>query len=193
MKRNDKIKAITIGILSVGAFALTGCSDEAQDVSSVTYSNLENCLRDVGVPGSGVTEADCKMAYNTAIERHKETAPHYEDKKLCEEEHGLNSCEQTTTNGHSSFTPFFMGYMMGNMLNSSTNTRHVVSNPIYSTRSGLYSTMNGDLVPKNNGFKTVTKGYSFSKPASTFKSAPLSRTAVASRGGFGKASTSFGG
>lgn len=187
MKRSTFRNVITIGLVTASAFTLASCGEE--EVNSRTFPTLEACLAAVKLDATKMTVDDCNKSYSEAIKTYKETSPRYADQKLCEEEHGANYCvKEARTDGQTSFMPMFTGYMMGRMMADNDRTRYVYSSaPMYHTKSGYFSTYNGNVSVRSLGTTTVTYKSSYSKPASTIRLPPMTRTTIVSRSGFNAA------
>lgn len=198
MKRSKTLRTITIGLATVSAFALAGCKEEQTNV--MTFDDLESCGTAALNVSNGISYEDCRKAYFDAEAQHKESAPRYDAMALCEEQHGKDACVvEQRSDGSSVFLPLFMGYMIGKSLNKDDRDRSssafVYASPLYRSATGGYTNINGSTYfASNNGIKTSTGISSFSRAPSTITAAPMSRTTISSRGGFGGSrGVSFGG
>lgn len=193
MKRNIKMKAITIGLLTVSAFALAACQEDGEAQS---FANVEQCISASKMVEAKFTEDDCRKGFDAAIAENKVSAPRYDAMALCEEEHGEGACVgEQRSDGSSVFLPLMTGYMLGSWMNGDNDRRYSHSYvPMYPLKSGGYSTSTG-YYSSSYGNKSYASPSSLSyKPAATFKAAPMTRVSVASRGGFGGAKAGgFGG
>ncbi len=189
MKRSTSLRTITIGLATVSAFALAGCQEEQANV--MTFDNLESCGAAAMDLSNGISYEDCRKAFYSAEAQHKESAPRYDAMALCEEQHGEDACvAEQRSDGTSVFLPLFMGYMLGKSLSKDDRDRSssafVYASPIYRTAAGGYTNINGSTYfASNNGIKSSTGISAFSKAPSTVSAAPMSRTTISSRGGFG--------
>ena len=112
-----KSRILPIILLGTSAFALAACNDPV-DVS--VFEDKDACYSAAGL-SSDLTTAQCDTAFTAAQAEHEKSAPRYESLAICEEEHGVGNCGGDTASqagGGSSFMPFFMGYMVGNMMNN---------------------------------------------------------------------------
>lgn len=89
MKRSTNMKALTIGLLTVSAFALAACQEDA---AAFNFSNVEQCISASRNVDAGFTEKECREGFAAAQKSYAETAPKYVDEKVCESEHGDNGC-----------------------------------------------------------------------------------------------------
>lgn len=189
MKRTTKMRTITIGLATASAFALAGCQEEQTNV--MTFDSLESCGSAALDASSGISYDECRKAFYDAEAQHRESAPRYDAMALCEEQHGEDACvAEQRGDGTSVFLPLFMGYMLGKTLAKDDRDRSssatVFASPIYRTAAGGYTNINGSsYFTSNNGVKTSAGISAFSKAPSTVTAAPMSRTTISSRGGFG--------
>ena len=160
MKRSNRIGLLALSTVSV--FALAGCYEEAPQVTTeqhnaAVYTSVDACLTDAKKTGASTTvpegetisplgklEMACVEDWRKAKEAHSETAPRFSSLAQCEAEFGAGNCgapgaggTTVVNNGGGSgfFMPLMMGYMLGNMGNSS-------SYPVYTDRSGGYRSTN---------------------------------------------------
>ena len=190
MKRSQTLRTITIGLATVSAFALAGCQEEEQ-TNVMTFNSLESCGTAALDASNGISYDECRKAFYNAEAQHKESAPRYDAMALCEEQHGEDACvAEQRSDGSSVFMPLFMGYMLGKSLSTNDRDRNssatVFASPIYRTAAGGYTNINGTTsFASNNGIKSSTGISAFTKAPSTITAAPMSRTTISSRGGFG--------
>ena len=76
-----------------------------------------------------------------------------------------------------------MGYLIGNMLGGQRGM--AASQPLYKTPDGKFTTPAGTSTFSSNSGKGKMPTSQFTRPASTFDKAPMTKTTVQSRGGFG--------
>jgi uncharacterized protein YgiB involved in biofilm formation len=188
MKRSSNMKVLTIGLLTVSAFALSGCQEENE---AFNFKNVEQCISAAMQVDAGFSEKDCREGFSVAEAQYKETAPKYADASVCEAEHGVGACTTAQSSGGSSFfIPLMAGYMMGSLTSGSYDRdkkRSYTYVPMYSVRGGGYATTTG-IFASSMGKKTyVSPSAVAAKPASTVKAAPMTSVTVGSRGGFGGA------
>lgn len=193
MKRTNSMKILTIGLLTVSAFALSACQEDGEAQS---FKNVEQCISASKVDGAKFTALDCRDGFTTALAENKLSAPRYDAMQLCEQEHGASACvAEQRSDGSSVFMPIMMGYMMGSWMadNGRDRYRHNYV-PMYPMKSGGYSTSTGYYASSFGNKSYASPSALSAKPAATFKSAPMSKVSIAARGGFGGARTSgFGG
>ena len=160
-------------IASVVIMALSGCSDEPVDVSSVT--SVSDCL----TQGLG-NEQQCRAAWDQASQEHLKEGPRFQDQTDCSEEFGqCNRYQVQNDDGSFSdvFIPLMAGMMIGNMM-SSAGSSHVYRQPLYKRK---------DQQLYNGGFVTAG-GYSIHKGSSTIPSSYASKPSgvgTISKGGLG--------
>lgn len=160
-------------IASVVIMALSGCSDEPVDVSSVT--SVSDCL----TQGLG-NEQQCRAAWDQASQEHLKEGPRFQDQTDCSEEFGqCNRYQVQNDDGSFSdvFIPLMAGMMIGNMM-SSVGSSHVYHQPLYKRK---------DQQQYNGGFVTAG-GYSIHKGSSTIPSSYASKPSgvgTISKGGLG--------
>lgn len=185
MKKNSARRLLTLSLIGAGAFALSGCRDE--EVNARSFRDAQACVEGGGSPDV------CEAEFRAALQLHEETAPRYEDQALCEQEHGDGNCARSSAQaaGHSSFMPFFMGYMIGR---SMSGGRSLAPTPLYPTSSGTYASANSQLRTQALGTAATARASAFATPPATLRAAPMTRANVSARGGFGSArAVSFGG
>ncbi len=191
MKRTSTMKVLTIGLLTVSAFALSACQEEGEAQS---FANVEQCISAAKMVDAKFTEADCRKGFDAAVAENQLSAPRYDAMALCEEEHGEDACVgEQRSDGSSVFLPMMTGYMLGSWMNGDNDRRHSYA-PMYPIRGGGYATSSGYYSSSYGNKSYASPSALSSKPAPTFKSAPMSKVSVAAKGGFGGAKTSgFGG
>jgi len=194
MKRSSNMKVLTIGLLTVSAFALAACQQDEADAFS--FTNVEQCISASRSVEATFTEKECRDGFIAAQNSYEKTAPKYADENVCESEHGDNACVAATgSDGGSVFVPLMMGYMMGSMMTDRDSKRHSYTYvPMYSIKGGGYGTSTGFYASSLGTKSRMSTSTFYSKPASTVKAAPMTAVSIASKGGFGGARAgSFGG
>lgn len=194
-------------ILGGAVFGLAACEEK----TDLTYfENAEQCTRYAGAE-AGFSVEDCQAAFAEAAQSYALSAPRYESRELCEEEHGPAACAppevqaaalglppeavpvehtpEQASQGGSIFMPLMAGYMMGSMMSGGARA---ASQPVYTGSRGA-----GLVTGSGKAMGAVTPGSTRSFSGSELrapKAAPqvLSRANVASRGGFGASRTSGG-
>ncbi len=193
MKRTSTMKVLTIGLLTVSAFALSACQEDGEAQS---FKTVEQCISASKMVEAKFTEKDCRDGFAVAVAENEKSAPRYDAMALCEQEHGASACvAEQRSDGSSVFMPLMMGYMMGSWSADNDRDRYRHSYvPMYPIKGGGYSTSTG-YYSSSFGNKSYASPSSLSsKPVATFKSAPMSKVSVSAKGGFGGAKTSgFGG
>jgi uncharacterized protein YgiB involved in biofilm formation len=203
--RRLRSTVVRSALVGVSAFALAGCKEE---VDVTFFESAEQCRAAVGngseFASVEFSAADCDAAFQEAKDEHAVLAPRYDELALCEEQHGDGACappaetggaveDQEVADRGPVFMPFFMGYMMGSML--SGNQRAISGRPLYSDGKGaLYSTTGQRMAFTGPGSALKASPSTLRTPASPRIAAPLTRSVVTARGGFGTVrSSSFGG
>jgi uncharacterized protein YgiB involved in biofilm formation len=198
-----KKRSTAVQFLLCGAafFALSACQDEK--TAAQVFERAEECKNSTGVEGSFFSQADCDIAFAKSQAEHQRAAPRYDSKALCEEQHGQDTCggdivEGNNVGGGSSFMPFMAGYMIAQILTNNNNNNlarsYSTSQPLYPTKSGLYSTPNGSVKFSSLKAKgSVSVRALSTKPASTANKPPMTRASVSKSGGFGASRTSGAG
>ncbi|MDC0738891.1 DUF1190 domain-containing protein [Cognatishimia sp. SS12] len=189
-------KSVALTILGAAAFTLAGCQEEK--VEAQAFPDLQTCKLNAD-EGSVLTPADCDAAFAEAQALHVESAPRYESRELCEQEHGPGGCgseaEATQGGSGSIFMPLLTGYLIGNLL-SGGGRGMAAAQPLYKTSDGRFTNASGSSSFSTNNGRGTMNATQFTRPAATAGKPPMTRAMVASRGGFGKSSTagrSYGG
>lgn len=185
-----------VALMLAGAAVLTLAACEEDKVDAQAFPDLDSCLAAAQTDGLWFTADDCRNQFAAAAQEHLETAPRYELRELCEQEHGAGACgadpaaggEQAAQGGGGgfSFMPLLVGYMMGSMLSRGGG---VFSQPMVRTPTG-YSTPSGNQSFASNSGAGRVPATTFNRAPSTIGKAPMTRAQVAQRGGFGAAATS---
>lgn len=131
MRRSSRISLVLLA--SVSLVAITACQEEAQET---VFKDKAECV-------AKLDTSTCDTVFAQAVETHQKNAPKFMSREDCEQEFGAGTCvtnqefaqrtgsapaqQNASNDGGSSFMPFMMGYMVGNML--SDNRREVV--PVY--------------------------------------------------------------
>ncbi len=174
-------------LLGTAAFGLAACQPE-QEVEATVFPSVEECKAVADLPENDFTAEECEAGFAEAQAVHAESAPRYEDEAVCEEEHGGECVVEQRSDGTSIFLPLLAGYMIGNMMGG----RGMAAKPLYRTGAGRYATPGGGTILSGLRGKTNLRASSFAASPNTRTAAPLTRSAVQSRGGFGAARTSGG-
>lgn len=174
-------------LLGTAAFGLAACQPE-QEVEATVFPSVEECKAVADLPENDFTAEDCEAGFAEAQQVHAESAPRYAEESLCEAEHGGDCVEETRSDGSSIFLPLLAGYMIGNMLGG----RGYAAKPLYRTGAGRFATPGGGTILSGLRGKASLRPAAFSAAPNTRTAAPLTRSSVQSRGGFGAARTSGG-
>lgn len=194
MKRTSTMKVMTIGLVTVSAFALSACQDETSTAS--TFKDVDQCVSAAKMVDATFTEADCKSGFTAAQTENLKSAPRYDAMAVCEEQHGPEACvAEQRADGSSVFLPMMMGYMVGSMLNDGDRDRRYSHSyaPMYPVKGGGYSTATGVYTSNFNTKGYVSPAALVTKPSATVNAAPMTKVTAASRGGFGGRSSGMGG
>lgn len=177
MKRS---RHVALTLLGAAAFGLAACQEEATEAAS--FADLDSCMA-AASDGGWFTEADCKTTFAEAQVLHEETAPRYESRELCEQEHGEGACGGDSVSGGGggfSFMPLLMGYMIGSALGGG----RPVAQPVMARAGGGFTTPGGTAV-SNLGGAGKMPASAFAKAPVTKGLPPMTQAQVQSRGGFG--------
>lgn len=202
--RRMRSRCVQAALIGSTAFALAGCEEP---VDLTFFQNVDACRAEAET-SSEFSVADCVTAFEQAQAEHAVLAPRYDELALCEEQHGEGACGrpeeaggapdaeeagEVAQAGGPSFMPFFMGYMIGNLM--SGNSRAVHARPLYADTRGNWFSTTGNRMPfKGNGTKVQANPSALRTPSLSRVAAPMTRATVTARGGFGAArSASFGG
>ncbi|NHF71749.1 DUF1190 domain-containing protein [Paracoccus xiamenensis] len=184
---------VALFLAGTAVLALAGCEEEKTDAAA--FPDLESCVAEAQGGSLFFTEEDCRTQFAAAQQEHLETAPRYESKELCEQEHGAGNCggdpaAQSQPGMGSIFMPLFMGYMLGSMLGGG---RGVFSQPMVRTAQGGFSTPSGNQsFASNRGTGRVATS-TFTKAPTTMGRPPMTAAQVSQRGGFGSSATARSG
>ena len=206
--RRKRSRHVALFLAGSAIMALSACEDDKVDAQA--FPDLQSCITAAQNDGLWFTEDDCRAQFAAAEQEHLETAPRYESRELCEQEHGAGACgaDPAATaaadpnapaagqqGGGFSFMPLLVGYMMGSMLSRGGG---IFSQPMVRTPGG-YSTPSGNQTFASNTGSGRVPATTFNRAPATVGKAPMTRAQVAQRGGFGAGSTartgsrSFGG
>jgi uncharacterized protein YgiB involved in biofilm formation len=165
-----KRSSFTTLSLGTAAFAsltlLAGC--EKQKEAGI-YKDVSSCVAD------GYSQSECQKAMDTAAAQHVALAPKYDSKANCEGDFGSNQCQQTVSQGHVSFFPYYWWYMMGRS--------SVVSQPVYRDSSGYFRSSRGSELSSSPGRTFLYESVATAHPSIS--------TSTVERGGFGSFGESF--
>ncbi|SMO49007.1 DUF1190 domain-containing protein [Paracoccus laeviglucosivorans] len=197
MKSRKRSRRVALVLVGTASLALAACRDEQVDAQS--FPDLQSCIAAAKENSLWFTEQDCRTNFAAAEAEYAETAPRYESKELCEQEHGAGNCggdptqaagdqvaQQSGGGMGSIFMPLLMGYMMGSMLSGG---RGVSSQPLVRTADGRYSTPSGNQSFATNRGAGQVSPNTFQRAPSTAGKPPMSASQVSQRGGFGASST----
>jgi len=184
-----------VALMLAGAAVLTLAACEDDKVDAQAFPDLDSCIAAAQKDGLWFTAEDCRTQFAAAEQTFLETAPRYESRELCEEQHGAGACgadpaagdptAQQQGGGGFSFMPLLVGYMMGSMLSRGGG---VFSQPMVRTPNG-YSTPSGNQTFASNSGSGRVPAQAFTRAPTTIGQPPMSRAQVAQRGGFGAGAT----
>lgn len=168
---------VTAALLGAAAFTLAACKEDTVETVVVTDPAACAALGEF-------SREDCEKGYEEAKAQNDATAPRYDAMAVCEEEHGAGNCQpEVTTGGGSVFMPILMGYMMGRMMGG------FGAKPLYPTAGGQAATADGRTqFNRMNGVGSAPAA-SYQPAQTTKNMAPMTKTQVQSRGGFGSSRT----
>lgn len=194
MLKRKRSRHVALVLAGTATLALAACKDERVDAQS--FPDLQSCLAAAQDNSLWFTAEDCRTNFAAAEQEYLETAPRYDSKELCEQQHGAGNCgddpvaqssgAQNAGGGGFSFMPLLMGYMLGSMMSRGGG---VFSQPMVRTADGRYATPKGDQSFASNRGAGKVPTQTFNRAPSTLGKPPLSPAAVAQRGGFGQSST----
>lgn len=189
-KRSRHVALLLAGAAAMGVSA---CQDDKTDARA--FPDLQSCVAAVKDDGVWFSEDDCRTQFAAAEQEHLQTAPRYQSKELCEQEHGAGACgedpaaqapgAQQNQGGGFSFMPLFMGYMIGSMLGGRGG---VFSQPLIRTPQGYATPGGGQTFTSNRGSARVPTS-TFTRAPTTLGKTPMTPAQVTQRGGFGAART----
>lgn len=195
VRRASRKRSRRVGLVLAGTavLALAACEDDKVDAQA--FPDLQSCISAAQKDGLWFTQEDCRAQFAAAEQTHMETAPRYESRELCEQEHGVGACGadpaagdpavQQQGGGGFSFMPLLVGYMMGSMLSRGGG---IFSQPMVRTPGG-YSTPSGNQSFASNSGGGRVPATAFNRAPTTIGQPPMSRAQVAQRGGFGAGAT----
>lgn len=178
-----------VALLLAGAAVLTLAACEDKKVDAEAFPDLESCLAAAQKDSLFFTADDCRTAFADAKKTWEETAPRYDSKALCEQEHGAGNCggdPVAQPGGGFSFMPLFVGYMLGSMLGRGGG---VFSQPMIRNGAGGFTTPNGNQTFASNRGTGKVAPATFNRAPATVGKAPMSAAQVQQRGGFGRSAT----
>lgn len=190
MSNRKRSRHVALFLAGSAMLTLAACEDDRVDAQS--FPDLESCIAAAQENSMWFTQDDCRTNFAAAQQEYLETAPRYESRELCEEEHGIGACDadpvQTAQGqgGGFSFMPLLMGYMLGSMMSRGGG---IFSQPMVKTADGRFSTAKGDQSFASNRGAGKVAGSTFTRGASTIGKPPMTKAAVQQRGGFGKSAT----
>ncbi|WP_312531211.1 DUF1190 domain-containing protein [Paracoccus sp. (in: a-proteobacteria)] len=195
MSHRKRSRHVALVLAGTALLGLAACEDDKVDAQS--FPDLASCIEASKDNGLWFSEEDCRKNFAAAEAEYLETAPRYESKELCEQEHGVGKCggdptqapagqQQAQGGGGFSFMPLLVGYMMGSMLSRGGG---IFSQPMVQNANGSYSTPKGDQSFASNRGAGKVPAQTFTKAPSTIGKPPMTQSQVAQRGGFGKSAT----
>lgn len=190
--RRKRSRHVALVLAGTATLALAACEDDRVDAQS--FPDLASCVAASKDSSLWFTEDDCRKNFAAAEKEYLETAPRYESKELCEQEHGAGNCGDDpaqpaaaqNSGGGFSFMPLLMGYMMGSMMSRGGG---LFSQPMVKTPDGRYSTPSGNQSFASNSGGGKVAASAFQRAPSTIGKPPMSAAQVSQRGGFGAGAT----
>ncbi|MCV2403177.1 DUF1190 domain-containing protein [Marinomonas sp. C2222] len=153
--------------LAVASITLVACGNE-EDVK--VASSVDDC-----VSKTDLTQEQCEVAYQKALEEAARTAPRYNSLSACGIEFGQRYCHQSPDG-------FFVPYMSGFMVSNAFHHGYVY-NPVFYYRNSR-SSYHGRVMLSDGTVIGSAGRSSYKVPKSTLSSKPTP-TRTVSRGGFG--------
>ncbi len=188
--RRKRSSHVALVLAGAAAMSLSACQEERVDAQS--FPDLQSCIAGAQESGIWFTETDCRTQFATAEADYRETAPRYDSKALCEQEHGEGNCGAdpvaAPSGGGGVFMPLLTGFLIGNMLSRGG----VFGQPLMNTRGGGFTTPSGQQTFASNHARGKVAPASFSRAAPTMGRQPMTQADVAKRGGFGASNTQRG-
>jgi uncharacterized protein YgiB involved in biofilm formation len=191
MKRSRSL-VMTTAMATVG-ISLSACDDPAasawsnasiaQDrdrgaqVEAFPYASLQACKDANEVP-----DAACETSQKAAL-ADEANAPRFDERRTCEEIHGVGECVPRTQNGQSFWGPLVAGFVVGRMLDGGFR-----GTGYYRDREGGYATGYGGRLSTDYATGRTSVSTRGIEPPDAIRQAPpkvQTRTSVLSRGGFG--------
>lgn len=199
-RRRLRSRRVALALAGATMMTLAACEDKKVDAEA--FPDLESCLAAAQKDSLFFTAADCRTAFSDAKKNWEETAPRYESKALCEQQHGVGNCggdpaasqpqgsadpaaAQQQGSGFS-FMPLFMGYMLGSMLGRGGG---IFSQPMIRNGAGGFTTPNGNQSFATNRGTGKVAPATFNRAPATVGKPPMSAAQVSQRGGFGSSAT----
>lgn len=184
-----------VALLLAGAATMTLAACQEERVDAQAFPDLESCVAAARENSLFFTEEDCRTNFAAAEKEYLETAPRYESKELCEQEHGAGNCggdpaAQQNQGGGFSFMPLLVGYMLGSMMSRGGG---IFGQPMVPKAGGGFSTPSGTQTFASNRGAGKVPAATFNRAPATIGRPPMSAAQVAQRGGFGASSTRSGG
>jgi len=178
MRKSFSVKPLALG---VAAIFLSACGDKQE---AAVFTSVNDCTN-----ANPEFAAQCKTAYEDALQEAERTGPKYNSQRDCESEFGSNQCTTVRSSSGSFFMPFMAGYMLSNLM----SPRGYYSQPMFTSYSRNSSYRNRWIGADGYDFgdnrrRTMRVSEKSLKPKPT-----VSKTM--SRGGFGssvRAKSSWG-
>lgn len=202
-KRSRRLVLRRLGVTGLaGGAALSVAACEEPKTDMMLFQTVEQCVQ------SGLFERDdCVQMRRDAQALHKDSAPRYAERDLCEADFGQLSCQEVRDEGDSYWRPRFSGWAAADLMDLADDLDDdidlprarrystgamLISQPFYRTtsRDAPLRTLSGGPLWRGDGGRYQTISLAV---AETPKAAPavLTRTTIASRGGF-SGSSRFG-
>jgi uncharacterized protein YgiB involved in biofilm formation len=118
MRKSFALKPLIVGM---SAALVSACGDSGQP--STIYTSVDDCIDD---NPSG--EAQCRAAYQDALDEAARTSPRFNSEYDCEYDFGPNQCRQTSGGF---FVPFMAGFLVSQLMSPS----RYYTQPVYTSYS----------------------------------------------------------
>ena len=86
MLKRKRSRHVALVLAGTATLALAACEDDRVDAQS--FPDLQSCIAAAEENSLFFTAEDCRTNFAAAQEEYLETAPRYESKELCEQQHG---------------------------------------------------------------------------------------------------------
>ncbi len=186
MKRSGPLKLV---LMATAGVSLAACGQTEEQADGQVFIDKKQC-----VSAEQYSMNECTVAFNVAKEADKTSAPRYDSRRLCEDQHGQYTCvpvHEDNSSAISYFVPLAAGYFIANATQGLSDWKYRVR-PLYPDRERRHFYTGGghvldlDLSSGGRSARIPKKATAkLPKPSKV-----QTRTSVASRGGFGSRSSS---
>jgi uncharacterized protein YgiB involved in biofilm formation len=146
------------------------------------FQSVDECTK------AGNPQDVCEKAFEQSKQFATAAAPHFDSRDACSGQYGADRCEEhRDAAGNSFWGPMMTGFMLSQVLNSSSQPAYVVSaHPIYQRVGGGY------YVPSSGGWSSGASRSTANSAWAPSTSSAGSQAVTASRGGFGSIAAARG-